>query len=1174
MTRDAAEMPFLDHLEELRSRILRSLAAVVVGVGVGIWLVQQFRLIEILKEPITPFLPSGRLVIQSPTEPILIVLKLGAIVGLVLASPVLLFQLLGFLSPALYEREKKAIVPALLVGMLLFLTGGILGFVGIVPRALPVLLGVQAGVFENLITYEKYFGFVMQIVLALGISFELPLVMVLLAVLGVVTPAMLSRFRRHAIVLSFVAGAILSPGADVFSMLLMTVPLLLLYEVGLAGARIVHRRRMRRTIAAAAVTLLFMSLGGGALAAQQPPPPPPAPPRPPITRARADSLADSVRRAALRLRDSASASRLGMPTSPSQQFAPPDSMMRDLMDRLGFMITRFRADTAMIAAERGEIDLRGRAMTERSGIIMEADAIRYREDGCELVAAGRPRLFGQGSPLVGDTVRFDTCRERGIIQSALTTVAEQGANWFVRGNLAIDSSSTRVFAASSEVTSCDLPVPHYHFAVRQVKWVSRSVMVARPAVLYMRDVPILWLPFLFQDTRPGRRSGILPPQFGLNDIIRPTGRYNRQITGAGYYWAPNDYFDLAARVDWFANRYFEWGVVGGYRWLDRFVNGEIRYSRRREPEGSSGYQLNWNHQQNFNLSTSLAAQVNYASNTSIINRNAIDPILSTQQINSSINLQRRFAWGNMALGGSRRQNLSDGAGSQSLPSLTVSPKPLDLSSSVTWSPGLTITNATDFGPSRQRPIVVRPGGTVDTLAAELSTRNTSLSLDTPLRFGTFNWSNAIRITDRENAERTSTTYRVPDESTADPTDSLTVNRVSNGGFSTDLRWDTGINLPILFQGSWKIQPSVSVVDVLPSYGFGVRNERTGGEWVFQGKRAELRLSASPTFFGFYGGLGPLSRIRHSVSPAVSFSWSPRAKVSSRFADAVVLPGQTPMLESPSARRASISLTQNFEGKARRPAGDTTSDDRNLPKVRLLSLTTSGIEYDFEQAKESGRTGWVTPSISNSVQSDLVPGLQLSLTHDLWDGPVGFKDTRFSPFLNSVSASFNLTSSTLRGVAALFGLAGRQDGEPTTPPSGQPPLQPGFGMQSGSARGGGIQQFGMGAGRGFQSTINVAINRARPSPDPSIPTSPTQSSITFSSRLSPTTYWGLTWDTSYNATDRRFEYHRLRLERDLHEWRAGFNFYKNANGNFSLFFSVYLTDLPDLKADYNQTTIAR
>ena len=76
-----------------------------------------------------------------------------------------------------------------------------------------------------------------------------------------------------------------------------------------------------------------------------------------------------------------------------------------------------------------------------------------------------------------------------------------------------------------------------------MKWVSKSMLVARPVTLYVRDVPILWLPFMFQDLRPGRHSGMLIPQFGINDIVRPTDDYNRQVTNIGYYWAPNDYFD-------------------------------------------------------------------------------------------------------------------------------------------------------------------------------------------------------------------------------------------------------------------------------------------------------------------------------------------------------------------------------------------------------------------------------------------------------------------------------------------------------------------------------------------------------------------------------------------------------------------------------------------------------
>ena len=98
-----------------------------------------------------------------------------------------------------------------------------------------------------------------------------------------------------------------------------------------------------------------------------------------------------------------------------------------------------------------------------------------------------------------------------------------------------------------------------------MKWVSKTVLVARPVVLYVRDVPILWLPFIFQDTGRGGRSGILIPQFGFNDIVRPTRSYNRQITNIGYYWAPNDYFDAPVRLDWYTNRYVAVRRHGQYR---------------------------------------------------------------------------------------------------------------------------------------------------------------------------------------------------------------------------------------------------------------------------------------------------------------------------------------------------------------------------------------------------------------------------------------------------------------------------------------------------------------------------------------------------------------------------------------------------------------------------------
>src|SRR5262245_41751257 len=119
MTEGAGEMTFLDHLEELRRRVIWAVVAIAVGVVIGIWAVQQFDLVAVLTRPIAPYLPSGKLLATNVTDPVIVVLKLGLIVGLVLASPVILWQVWAFVAPALYDREKGALVPSLFIGLVL-----------------------------------------------------------------------------------------------------------------------------------------------------------------------------------------------------------------------------------------------------------------------------------------------------------------------------------------------------------------------------------------------------------------------------------------------------------------------------------------------------------------------------------------------------------------------------------------------------------------------------------------------------------------------------------------------------------------------------------------------------------------------------------------------------------------------------------------------------------------------------------------------------------------------------------------------------------------------------------------------------------------------------------------------------------------------------------------------
>jgi sec-independent protein translocase protein TatC len=153
MNGSGAEMPFLDHLEELRVRLIRALLALIAGFVVGFFVVQKFQLVGIISKPIQPYLGNGgKLAVLTPTEPVMIVFKLAFVVGLVLAAPVVIWQVWAFMSPALYARERRVIIPALFVGSVLFVLGAVLAWLVVVPQTLRVLFSFQTDAHMPMIT--------------------------------------------------------------------------------------------------------------------------------------------------------------------------------------------------------------------------------------------------------------------------------------------------------------------------------------------------------------------------------------------------------------------------------------------------------------------------------------------------------------------------------------------------------------------------------------------------------------------------------------------------------------------------------------------------------------------------------------------------------------------------------------------------------------------------------------------------------------------------------------------------------------------------------------------------------------------------------------------------------------------------------------------------------------
>ena len=247
--RDQAEMPFLDHLDELRTRLIRALLALLVGMVLGLVAVTSWDVLGIVARPIEAALPGEDLNFSSPTTPFVVTLKLGFLVGLVVTFPYIALQAWRFLAPALYENERKFAIPAIGAGTLLFIAGVAMAYFIVLPLGLRILLTFYSEDLNPVIMITEYLTFATRLILAFGFIFELPVILVFLSLLGIVTPEGLAKYRRHAIVVMAVVAAFLTP-ADPYTMLAMMLPMMLLYELSVFATRVLRRRRQEAEAAA------------------------------------------------------------------------------------------------------------------------------------------------------------------------------------------------------------------------------------------------------------------------------------------------------------------------------------------------------------------------------------------------------------------------------------------------------------------------------------------------------------------------------------------------------------------------------------------------------------------------------------------------------------------------------------------------------------------------------------------------------------------------------------------------------------------------------------------------------------------------------------------------------------------------------------------------------------
>lgn len=240
---DDVHLTLRDHLLELRQRLKWAVIWLMVGFCACYYWSQQ--IFHFMMRPIFAALPEGEkaLHFSSSMEPFMIYLKVGLYAGLFVASPFIFWQIWLFVAPGLYRKERRTIAPFVIAATLFFIGGAVFCYTVILPPAFEFLINAAGPDIKPVLMMDDQLSLVMMMLLAFGIIFELPLILTLFAMIGLVDYKFLSKYRRHAIVVNVIVAAVVTPTGDPFNLALMAVPMILFYEVGIILARVLGKKK-------------------------------------------------------------------------------------------------------------------------------------------------------------------------------------------------------------------------------------------------------------------------------------------------------------------------------------------------------------------------------------------------------------------------------------------------------------------------------------------------------------------------------------------------------------------------------------------------------------------------------------------------------------------------------------------------------------------------------------------------------------------------------------------------------------------------------------------------------------------------------------------------------------------------------------------------------------------
>lgn len=242
MIREDEKLPFTGHLEELRKRLITCFIAIGIGFLISYGFKEQ--LFKILTRPLISVMNEGdQLIFTGLPEAFFTYLKVAFLSGFMLAAPVIIYQFWVFVAPGLYNKERRILFPIIFLSSFFFVGGALFGYFIVFPFGFKFFLGFATDTIRPLPSMREYLSFSSKLLLAFGLAFELPLVITLLAKLGLISVDFLRKNRKYAILLFFVGAAILTP-PDVVTQIMLALPLMALYELSILGARLFGKKRV------------------------------------------------------------------------------------------------------------------------------------------------------------------------------------------------------------------------------------------------------------------------------------------------------------------------------------------------------------------------------------------------------------------------------------------------------------------------------------------------------------------------------------------------------------------------------------------------------------------------------------------------------------------------------------------------------------------------------------------------------------------------------------------------------------------------------------------------------------------------------------------------------------------------------------------------------------------